>query len=637
MSGTTIRHLPGLDGLRGLAVVAVIAFHAGHLRGGYLGVDLFFTLSGFLITSLLLAERDRTDSIALRAFWERRFRRLLPAALVLLVAVAAYAAFWADPLELPGLRGDGLATLFYVANWRAILSNASYWANYAAPSPLHHAWSLAIEEQFYVIWPIVAVAVLRTGDAVRRHRRLLIVCVAGAISSWVWMAVLFTPDRDVSRIYYGTDTRAGAILAGAALAVVLFSLPRSSSPRVVRALDLVAGAALLALVVAWVCLDGQSPWLYQGGFALCALAALLIVTAVAVPEQPGVLARVLSVPPLRAAGLISYGLYLWHWPVFVWMTPASTGITNGGLLLALQLGVTLGVTLASYYLIEQPIRHRRWPTGRTAVAAAPVAMASVAMLLVVTTIAAPVARTGALTAEALGPGAVVVDADGLPRPARVLLVGDSVGASLAEGIDAADGLPIDVVSLAKAGCGINTEFDQIRRPDGSVVPEDQSCAEWPQRWRDTITTFQPDVRILVLGWPGQTERVVHGQWRQPCDPVFDAWYTDRVVDALTVLHEGATDTTSVAVTTAGYFRPESDPPPDNDRHVACLNDAYRRAASQVPSTQVVDLGGWVCSSPESCREHDGGPLRTDGLHFLGPAAEIAAGWVLHEALNVPSG
>jgi len=158
-------HVPALDGLRGAAVAAVLLYHAGYLDGGYLGVDLFFVLSGYLITSLLLAERDATGQIALQAFWIRRFRRLMPALLLMLCGVALYAAILARPIDLPGIRGDGLATLFYVANWHTIRQGTSYWAISLAPSPLQHTWSLAIEEQFYLAWPFVVYAITRVAGS----------------------------------------------------------------------------------------------------------------------------------------------------------------------------------------------------------------------------------------------------------------------------------------------------------------------------------------------------------------------------------------------------------------------------------------------------------------------------------------
>ena len=206
-----MQHQPALDGLRGAAVAGVLLFHAGHLRGGYLGVDAFFVLSGFLITSLLLAEGARTGTVALGAFWARRARRLLPALLAVLAFVAVYSLVVASAAERTTIRGDGLATLGYFANWRAIFSGTDYWALFGSPSPLEHTWSLAIEEQFYLVWPLLLVAITAA------PRRVLALAGGLAIASFVWMQVLYDPASP-SRVYFGTDTRLASILIGAALA-----------------------------------------------------------------------------------------------------------------------------------------------------------------------------------------------------------------------------------------------------------------------------------------------------------------------------------------------------------------------------------------------------------------------------------
>src|SRR5262245_14814228 len=212
---------PALDGVRALAVSAVLLFHGGvgALRGGFLGVDAFFVLSGFLITSLLLAERARHGRIKLSAFWVRRARRLLPALLVLLVVVVAAFRSVLAGTEVMLLRGDALAALGYIANWRMIYRGSDYFAQNASPSPLQHTWSLGIEEQFYLLWPVLMVAVL--GLAARRSRAaLLAVTLAGATASAIAAAMLYGP-LDSNRAYFGTDARAQALLVGALLAVML--------------------------------------------------------------------------------------------------------------------------------------------------------------------------------------------------------------------------------------------------------------------------------------------------------------------------------------------------------------------------------------------------------------------------------
>src|SRR5260370_6760481 len=217
--GSPTARVRALDGLRGAAVVAVLLFHAGHLVGGYLGVDLFFVLSGFLITGLLLAQWDGTGEVRWLAFWARRARRLLPALFAMLGGVVAYAAFVAHPIQLGAIRSDTLSTLGYVANWHSIVGGHSYWDIFSAPSPLNHTWSLAIEEQFYLLWPLIVVG-LAVG-ARRRDvlsRRVFVVAVVGAASLSALAISLTVTGASSNRVYLGTDTRAPAILLGAALA-----------------------------------------------------------------------------------------------------------------------------------------------------------------------------------------------------------------------------------------------------------------------------------------------------------------------------------------------------------------------------------------------------------------------------------
>ena len=353
----SLGHVPALDGLRGLAVLGVVAFHVGWIDGGYLGVDAFFVLSGFLITSLLLAEHDRRGRIALARFWGRRARRLLPAMLAM-VAVVLVWTMAADRAQLDAVRGDAVATLLYVANWHEIATTSSYWAIFDAPSPLQHTWSLAIEEQFYLAWPLVVGGVALV--AVRLRRRLApvlgVVAVGAAAASYALMAALYD-EGDASRAYFGTGSRLGAIVLGAALAALLGRRLLQPGPALGdRRLDVAAMVALAVLAWAWVSVEGTTPWLYRGGFALLGLAVVVVIAAAC---RPGIVATGLAWRPLRALGLISYGLYLWHWVVIAILTEARTGL-HGLSLDLVQLVISLAAALASFWFLEQPIRTRRW-------------------------------------------------------------------------------------------------------------------------------------------------------------------------------------------------------------------------------------------------------------------------------------
>ncbi|HWB38263.1 MAG TPA: acyltransferase, partial [Rugosimonospora sp.] len=395
--GAVDGYQPSLDGVRALAVTAVLLYHAGvpWLPGGFLGVDAFFVLSGFLITSLLLAERARHGRVRLVAFWGRRARRLLPAALVMLAGTAIAGRYLLPPLDLGLLRGDEFAAIGYVANWRMIYRGADYFAQTAAASPVQHTWSLSIEEQFYLVWPLLLVGVL----ALRRRsgrRLLLTLACAGALASALAAALLYHPTNP-NRAYFGTDSRAQALLVGCALALLLARSPArdaaapaagvpaqagppaleaAAAPARHRVLGLLAGLGALVFAVECWRAGGSSGWLYRGGLALCALAvAAVLAHATRSPGSPT--ARLLSLVPLVWLGRISYGVYLYHWPLFEYLDAGRTGLSGLGLL-ALRLTAVLVVATLSYHLIEQPIRRGRWlrvarpviPAGAALLAAA---------------------------------------------------------------------------------------------------------------------------------------------------------------------------------------------------------------------------------------------------------------------------
>ncbi len=374
-SSTRLTHLRSLDGLRGVAVLAVILYHfsPGNAPGGFLGVDVFFVLSGFLITSLLVNEWESNQRISLRHFWVRRARRLLPALIVVLAAVGVYALVFATEANAHRMAEDGLAALGYVANWHFIASGQAYVEQFVqqVPSPLRHTWSLAIEEQFYLAWPLVvagiAVLVARTTRRERRPGRgrkqlrhaIAATCVALGIASLALMVGLFNP-LEPNRVYYGTDTRAFLLLLGAAIGALTaggLQIARAAP----RSVMVVGGCiASVALTVAMATVETTDTWLYKGGYGVI---AILIAAVLVAAAQPGLnpLRRVLESRALVGLGLISYGVYLWHWPITVWLTEARAGF-GGTLLFALRAVLTLATSLASYWLIEQPIRQGRLPS-----------------------------------------------------------------------------------------------------------------------------------------------------------------------------------------------------------------------------------------------------------------------------------
>jgi peptidoglycan/LPS O-acetylase OafA/YrhL len=355
------RYMPGLDGLRAIAVLAVIAFHLGFewAPGGLLGVGIFFTLSGYLITDILLSQLARRGHIRLGKFWLARARRLLPALFAMLIIVVAWVTIF-GPAQPQQFRDAVIANAFYVGNWQLILGDVSYFARFEPPGPLNHLWSLAIEEQFYILWPfilLIGVKLVREAPLPSGVRpRLAIATLGLALVSAILMAALYRPSLDPSRVYYGTDTRAMELLFGAALAMVWPSrkLSHGISAGARNTLDLagVAGLLVIALMV-WQT-DQYSSFLYRGGFVLLSIATVMVLAPLAHPACR--LGAILGWKPLVWVGVRSYGIYLWHFPIIVLTTPG--GVANGRELLraALQVAATFGIAALSWRYLEEPIR-----------------------------------------------------------------------------------------------------------------------------------------------------------------------------------------------------------------------------------------------------------------------------------------
>lgn len=346
-------YIGALDGLRALAVLAVLFYHADvvWLPGGFLGVEIFFVVSGYLITSLLLAEYRQHSSINFKQFWLRRARRLLPALFVMLIGVMAFEVIFL-PDEVASLRGAVAAAFTYVTNWYLIFQQSSYFETIGRPSLLQHLWSLAVEEQFYLVWPLVFAFLLTR----LKTRGAMLILMIGAVASALWMGIQYQPDADPSRIYYGTDTRAAGLLIGAALAFVWMPRGDEIKSRVWRwALDLVGLAAFGGLIAAGLLMSEFDSFLYQGGMFVVGAATALVIAAVVTPQSP-LFGTLLSFDVLRWVGQRSYSLYLWHWPVFMLTRPQLDTTLEGTPLLLVRFSITFVLAEISYRIIETPIR-----------------------------------------------------------------------------------------------------------------------------------------------------------------------------------------------------------------------------------------------------------------------------------------
>lgn len=356
------RYMPGLDGLRALSVLAVIAYHLDlkWAQGGLLGVGIFFVLSGYLITDQILLEWKTYRRLSLMDFWLRRIRRLLPA----MICMIGFVAVWligSDPPLFQALKGEFLSSLFYVNNWYLIFHEVSYFESFGPPSPIGHLWSLSIEEQFYLVWPIVLVIGIKLAP---RRGKLMLWLLAGAAVSALAMAVIYEPGTDPSRVYYGTDTRAFALLIGAALAVIWpsWKLNGAISTSARSLLDVSGSLGLVILMILIFGTNKLDDWLYRGGFLFIALLTATITAVLVHPASR--LGKIMGCEPLKWIGKRSYSLYIWHYPVMILTNSAANDEAGGLGRVFLQLAISLLLSALSYKYVEEPIRRGKSTSGK---------------------------------------------------------------------------------------------------------------------------------------------------------------------------------------------------------------------------------------------------------------------------------
>ncbi|HEY3844822.1 MAG TPA: acyltransferase family protein [Acidimicrobiales bacterium] len=700
-----LRHVAGLDGIRALAVLAVIAFHTGlsSVPGGFYGVDAFFVLSGFLITSLLVTEWEGTGTISLRRFWGGRARRLLPALFLLVAAVGVALVAYPSLLATPHVIGDALSTVFYASNWYSIHGGVSYFSTAAQPSPLLHTWSLAIEEQFYLVWPLVVLFIMKVGTGGRRQRRrhqristvrvidgshlmmfprsaeadaewirrrrlhlLFGLSSLGALGSSLLMAYL-APAGYTTRAYYGTDTRAQALLVGAAVASGLALWRDGASAVWFRRLGGVLGIVGVAgTAVLWTRVSETSTFAFSGGFLLASLAAgMVILGAVVAPRGPTV--RLLEIPPLPALGRISYGVYLWYWPVLLVMSGARLhwGVYP---LFAARVGVTVTIAALSARFIELPIRRGALPSWRSLVAAPVGAAAALGLVCASTLVPVSAASlqgssvvpndpptttpgTGTAGGAAAGPSDLIppLSASSASAPApttggpiKVLLVGDSVAGTLGVGLSQYQANDhVQIVNEGIPGCSLS--MDQSIKVLFYTLPPGQPCAPGDDpvplltQWKKWIDAYNPDVVIYLAR--GETfDQEEGGKWRNLGQAAFNQFVADRYRQAIDVMgSKGA----AVVLMTTPYYDSGTSPsgtiwPEDQVDRVTVDNRLIRQAAvagtaSTGHQVYVFDLNAVVSPGNQYATAVAGVNLRcSDGVHFSPTGGEFVGLQLLHD-------
>jgi peptidoglycan/LPS O-acetylase OafA/YrhL len=636
-SGAKLAYNPALDGIRGIAVAAVLLFHGGFswARGGYLGVSTFFTLSGFLITSLLISERLGTGRIRLTAFWARRLRRLFPASALTLAGISLSSIIIDEAWER-SLRGDVLSALYQVANWRFLIDDRSYGELFSSPSPVLHFWSLAIEEQFYWVFPLLAAGVF----ILAKGSLKVFAGVLGALLAGSAVLTFALGADSTTAVYYATPVRMGEILVGALLAVgVAMGLTRGETVRWGAA---VAGIGALAVTAwAWWNIGQDSPRLYEGGLLAYAVVSGALVLSATVP---GPVKTLLSVPPLRLLGVISYGVYLYHWPVFLLLDEKRTGIEgHARVLFLVRVAVTLVVAVASYVLLEKPIRSGWRPSFaflRRLKAPMPALAGGTFALVAVVAVAVP-----AISKPPVDPFQLLAEGGHDPDPSSIapgtkigLTVGDSTMFRTAWGLSLWGDETGDIELMSGGGgigCGLTRGGD--RRYLGETGPANVGCQDdWDTVLRDAVERRREryghvDFAFIQTGPWDVTDRKLPGDdiWRHPGDPVFDRFLRDELSDVTDILLDEGVPVVWVTAPHIDVGRNQQPPPdhpyPESERsRIDRLNGIIREIADEREGAVVVDLQGYLASLPGGEMDPR---LRPDGVHFENETAQEVANWL----------
>ena len=610
-------HVPGLDGVRALAIVAVLAFHGGLVRagGGFLGVDVFFVLSGFLITSLLLDEQRRTSTLRLGAFWARRARRLLPGLAIMVVAVLAWVHFIVTPGTFSHLRADALASLAYVANWHLVFVHDNYFAAAGQSSPFVPTWSLAIEEQFYLLWPIV---LFLLGRFTRSLKPVLAVAALGAVASAAWMAVRYAEGASIARLYYGTDTHAQGILIGAALATAWTMAAQrrggftpGASAR--RAAPTVAGLALVVLLVEVVVVNPNSSAVFTGSILLASLATAALLWAIlSAPEALST--RVLEWRPVVFLGLISYELYLVHVPIFMVLNHGATGL-SGLALFTVRVAVAVGLAAVLAFVIDRPARLGRIFRAPLAYLTAPAA------------VAATFAATFVLTSwPNAGPFPTADLAQPKPGAPTVLVVGDSVAQTLGFGLLMHTGKDnLHIVIGALDGCGVMAVDHWIIQGQVSVPPKAcqrgvPAARKWPSSWRHLVATTHPAATIILAGRWEIANASIDGATTSIEHPRYRAALRATLTRAVSIAGAGGSQVLLATMPClAVQEQPNGNPWPESTAaRVDRYNDVVRQVVAHSGGrATLLDLHGLTCPTGHFQLAVDGTVVRApDGIHFV---------------------
>ncbi len=622
-------YFPKLDGLRGIAVLAVIGYHFGfdHMRGGFIGVDLFMVLSGYLITNTLLKSEGLSHNLS--RFYQRRIQRLLPTALVLIAVVLVVGSVLFPKVLHQLLRMDSIFSVLYVANWHFIISGVSYFDTVAPPSPLRHLWSLAIEEQFYLLWPFL---LFMTPE----RWRTLITSVLVLMSA-IAMVYLFDSD-DPFRAYYGTDTRALALLLGSFVAIVVnrkgsglvfFNSIVYIIPRVFF------DTALVIIVLSFTFLQADNPYMYRGGFFGIALVAAFLIWGI-VHERTFLTSKILSSSFLRSCGLRSYSLYLWHWPIIVFVSQRSTGFERVELQI-LRITLIVITSEISYRYIEKYWRWKKISFKRVGVISSAFAFTIVLTAIYLTRNALPLPNY-------LKGGTYVTNYEVKQGEQTegifVRVIGDSVVESLRSGlVSASKDMNIQIEVIAIGGCGLMP--GPTIGDDGMMFQPSLAC---PDRVKEAISKIdssrKSDIIIWYSAWDAEN-RKVNGK------ELFIGENDSELISLLNSTAIGLLELGNVVVVVStperamtSILNPEGPSKIAKKRYQNAIVNTITVGKDPYDKIVAVNMNEYICRNKSPCidKSKTGSPFRPlDGIHFGDEEVENVARWLLRKSLIAQHG
>lgn len=646
-----VDHMPALDGMRGLFVIAgPLAYHfmPYWMPGGIIGIDLFFVLSSFLIVSLSLNEIDRTGRLDVKSYAWRRARRLVPALVVSFIATAIVVATILDVSKIPKWTGGITAAMSWMANWKEIFQGSNYFdaGQYSNPQPFRHVWSFAIEEQFYLFAPFFIIACMRWLS----RKWLAILSIGGAVVSAIWMSIVFDPSnpQTISRAYYGTDTRAFALLLGIAMAVICsyWGQPRTQWGHWFT--QLLGLVSTIAFVILMFTISEKTAWMFEyGGFFLVAVLSVFMTRAVS--AKTGWLHWIYQNRFLMWAGRLGFGLYLYHWLVYIAIDsnkdPSEPGL-NSARDLVLGFGLTFLLAWLSYKYIEKPFLKGKWPGWKFVAGMGGGIIIALSLLLFANTVRAPKASSTALvggvnpadTTVSFGDRKQCLPVPGTD-PVRILVVGDSVMAQMGEAMKdwcAAHPGQILVFNEAHLGCG-TTRGGEKRYEEG---PGEMGavCATWADpidptklgsgivSWVSAVEAYRPDVVLAYASaWDSIDRKVpqLGDEWLKPGDPAYDAFLASEYGEALDILSAHDTPVAWLVSPRLNRTSPYNAP-----ERIDRMNAVVLPLVKELPNATIIDYQAWL------------GPLggtkdattRDDGVHIRASELQNVMNWLVPQVI-----